>query len=84
MHNIHKGLEHLKLMQLQSLGVIDSLSENDLRKPVEPTKVPHPIAKTKFDAIDWNIKHTMWHCGQIATIKRIVDNYFDYGYYLVL
>ena len=74
-----KLLEHLKLMQVQSLGVIDSLSENDLRNAVEPTKVPHPIAKTKFDAIDWNIKHTMWHCGQIATIKRIVDNSFDFG-----
>lgn len=72
-------MEHLKVMQEQSLTVIGSLSENDLQKPVEPTKVPHPVAKNKFDAIDWNIKHTMWHCGQIATIKRIVDNSYDYG-----
>ena len=72
-------LEHLKLMQEQSLAVISSLSEDELQNAVEPTKVPHPVAKTKFDAIDWNIKHTMWHCGQIATIKRIVDNSFDYG-----
>jgi len=31
-------LEHLKLMQAQSLEVINSLSENDLRQAVEPTK----------------------------------------------
>lgn len=72
-------MEHLKIMQEQSLTVIGSLSENDLQKTVEPTKVPHPVAKIKFEAIDWNIKHTMWHCGQIATIKRIVDNSYDYG-----
>ena len=71
--------EHLEYMQGQSLGVIKSLSENDLRKAVKPTKVPHPVAKTKFEAIDWNIKHTMWHCGQIATLKRIVDHPYDYG-----
>lgn len=72
-------LEHLKFMQEQSLAVIRSLSRKDLQNKVEPTKMPHPIAKTKFEAIDWNIKHVMWHCGQIATIKRIVDNAYDYG-----
>tara|TARA_Y100001933_G_C18744053_1_gene457004 strand:+ start:76 stop:603 length:528 start_codon:yes stop_codon:yes gene_type:complete len=77
--NSKQLMEHLEYMQGQSLGVIESLSENDLRKAVEPTKVPHPVAKTKFEAIDWNIKHTMWHCGQIATWKRIVDHAHDYG-----
>ncbi|PRX53680.1 DinB family protein [Flagellimonas meridianipacifica] len=71
--------EHLEYMQLRSLKVIESLSDNDLKKAVKPTKVPHPIAKTIFDTIDWNIKHTMWHCGQIATIRRIVDSSFDFG-----
>ena len=71
--------EHLEHMQGQSLKVIESLSENELHKPVEPTKVPHPVAKTKFEAVDWNIKHTMWHCGQIATLKRIVHRPYDYG-----
>ena len=69
----------LQRMQDKSLEVINSLSESDLWKPVEPTKVPHPVAKTKFEAIDWNIKHTMWHCGQMATIKRLVDKPYDYG-----
>ena len=70
---------HLKYMQGQSLKVIDSLSADELHHPVEPTKVPHPVAKTKFEAIDWNINHTMWHCGQISTLKRIVDRPFDFG-----
>lgn len=51
--------EHLEFMQEQSLGVIKSLSEKDLGKAIEPLKAPHPIAKTKFEAIDWNVKHTM-------------------------
>ena len=72
-------LAHLKQMQGRSLGIIESLSENDLHEAVKPTKVPHPIAKTKFEAIDWNVKHTMWHCGQIATWKRMVDRPQDYG-----
>lgn len=72
-------MRHLELMQKKSLAVIQSLSEDDLRNAVEPTKVPHPIAQTKFDAIDWNIKHTMWHCGQIATIQRMVHDSFDFG-----
>ncbi|PIB32722.1 DinB family protein [Maribacter sp. 4G9] len=79
----HWTPEQLKLdlerMQNKSLEAINSLSGIDLWEPVEPTKVPHPVAKTKFEAIDWNIKHTMWHCGQMATIKRLVDKPYDYG-----
>ena len=70
---------HLELMQERSLEIIRSLSENDLWEAVKPTKVPHPVAKTKFEAIDWNIKHTLWHCGQIATWKRMVDHSHDFG-----
>lgn len=70
---------HLGYMQEQSLDVIKSLSQQDLWSDVEPTKVKHPVAKTKYEAIDWNIKHTMWHCGQIATIKRMVDKAYDFG-----
>lgn len=71
--------EHLLLMQDKSLEIIESLATNDLWEPVKPTKVQHPVAKTKFEAIDWNIKHTMWHCGQIATLKRMVDTPHDFG-----
>lgn len=71
--------KNLATMQENALSVIKRLTVKDLWSKVEPTKVRHPVAKTKFEAIDWNIKHTMWHCGQIATIKRIVDKAYDYG-----
>lgn len=69
----------LQTMQDTSLEVINSLSIPSLWQPIEPLKVPHPVAKTKFEAIDWNVKHTMWHCGQMATLKRLVDQPYDYG-----
>ena len=71
--------EHLQMMQVRSLNVIESLSVSDLWTPLKPTKVPHPVAKTKFEAVNWNIKHTMWHCGQIGTLKRILHYPHDFG-----
>ncbi|MCE7059373.1 hypothetical protein [Dyadobacter sp. CY343] len=29
--------------------------------------------------IDWNIKHTVYHCGQIGILSRIVEKRFDFG-----
>ncbi|MEO9893951.1 DinB family protein [Aurantibacter sp.] len=62
--------EHLILMEKKSIEIINSLTPEELDKELIPGKVEHPVAKNKFEAIDWNIKHTMWHCGQLATIKR--------------
>jgi uncharacterized damage-inducible protein DinB len=69
----------LTLLQHRSLDTIRALSSDDLEKKIEPTRIPHPVATSKFDAIDWNIKHTMWHCGQIGMLKRIIDQRFDFG-----
>ncbi|REE05609.1 DinB family protein [Marinoscillum furvescens] len=63
---------HLDQIQLESLGILRQLTTQDLLKPLEPTRTPHPVAKTKFESLDWNIKHTMWHCGQIATMARVL------------
>lgn len=71
--------DHLGFIQQVSLETIQSLTDEDLKNDVEPTRTPHPIAKTKFDAVDWNIKHTMWHCGQLGMIKRAVDERYDFG-----
>ncbi len=70
---------HLMLMQQKSVEIIQSLSPQDLDAPLEPTQVPHPIAKTKYEALDWNIKHTMWHCGQLGILKRIIHERIDFG-----
>lgn len=71
--------DHLQLMQQKSLEVIDNLTEDDLAKELMLSPTLHPIAKNKLEALDWNIKHTMWHCGQIGLIKRVVDERFNFG-----
>ena len=69
----------LHIVQKKSIDIIKLLSENDLESKLEPTPTPHPIAKTKHEALDWNIKHTMYHCGQLGILKRIIDKRFDFG-----
>lgn len=65
---------HLKLMQKKSLEIIDSLTPEELKQDLIPGKVEHPVAKNKFEAIDWNVKHIMWHCGQLASLKRTLGH----------
>lgn len=72
--------DQLSLIQNRSIEIISSLSDDDLKSDLEPTRMKHPIATNKFEAIDWNVKHTMWHCGQISIIKRIVHERFDFGF----
>lgn len=72
-------LVNLKMMQQKSIDILRSVSISELNSPLEPTPTPHPIAKTKFEAIDWNIKHTMYHCGQIGILSRVVGKRFDFG-----
>jgi hypothetical protein len=70
---------HLTIVQKRSTEVVDSLCPDDLQSPLHPTEIPHPIAKNKFDALDWNIKHAMWHCGQLGILVRIAGERFDFG-----
>ncbi|SDL37889.1 DinB family protein [Kriegella aquimaris] len=72
-------VSQLKIVQKKSLEIIESLSVYDLENPLEPTEMPHPTAKNKYEALDWNIKHAMWHCGQLGILKRIVDERYDFG-----
>ena len=72
-------LSHLVLMEKKSLETIGALCESDLDTKLEPAQFPHPIAKNKFGALDWNIKHTMWHCGQIGMIRRTISERYDFG-----
>ncbi len=72
-------LSQLKIVQQKSISIIKNITPSELENRLEPTPVPHPIAKTKFEAIDWNIKHTMYHCGQIGILKRIIDERYDFG-----
>lgn len=72
-------LKQLQLVQSKSIDIVKSLTADQFDSNLEPTTTPHPIAKTKREAIDWNIKHTMYHCGQIGILKRIIDTRFDFG-----
>lgn len=72
-------LKHLKTVQQKSIAIVSGLSQTDFESILEPTPIPHPIVKTKLEAIDWNIKHTMYHCGQVGIVRRIVDKQFDFG-----
>lgn len=69
----------LETVQRKSLEIIDLLSPNELQEKLEHTQTPHPIAKNKYEALNWNIKHTMWHCGQLGILKRIIHQSLDFG-----
>lgn len=69
----------LTAMQEHSLNSIAKIAEEELEAALEPTGYPHPVAKTRFEALDWNINHTFWHCGQIGLIKRVVDQRYEFG-----
>jgi uncharacterized damage-inducible protein DinB len=70
----------LLFSQQKVIDTIDTLTSDDLTQDVlQPVKQKHPVAETKLEAVSWNIKHTMWHCGQIASIKRLIHGGYDYG-----
>lgn len=72
--------EQLQFMQAKVIKNVSNLTVKELEGMVEqPIKQKHPVAETKLDAVSWNIKHTMWHCGQIASIKRLINGGFDFG-----
>jgi hypothetical protein len=64
--------KQLDFMNLAAREVLLALSDDELDNRLEPTKFPHPVAKTKYEALTWAYKHEMWHCGQISMIKRII------------
>lgn len=70
---------HLTFVGEQSLQIIRALPLEELEQPLNPASLPHPIANTKFEALDWSVKHTMWHCGQLGILKRILDKRYDFG-----
>lgn len=69
-----KLLRELDSVNQYANAQLELLNDSDLDAPLEPTKFPHPIAKTKYEALTWNFKHEMWHLGQISTLKRILGH----------
>src|SRR5688500_15230677 len=73
-------LGQLRMVQKRSLDILKPLTAADLENKLEPTTLKHPIARIKRESIDWNIKHTMYHCGQIGMLKRVVYERHDFGF----
>lgn len=72
--------EQLLFMQDKVVQNVTALTAKDLESYLEqPIKQKHPVATTKLEAVSWNIKHTMWHCGQITSIKRLIHGGYDFG-----
>lgn len=47
-----------------------------------PGKLRHlqnGLKRNDFLAVSWNMEHTMWHCGQLALLKRIFGKRYDFG-----
>ena len=65
-----------QLLQLQQVAheVLMSLKEEELDSELVATRMPHPIAHTKYEALMWDIQHESWHCGQISMIRRVLGN----------
>jgi hypothetical protein len=51
----------------QVLQELPSVNEADLDQPVP---YPHPLAKTKLQALLWCAHHEMLHAGQIGLLRR--------------
>lgn len=77
--NPYELISKLKVVQQKSIDIIGELSMEELESRLKPTPTPHPIAKTKLEAIEWNIQHTMYHCGQIGVLKRVLGERYDFG-----
>jgi hypothetical protein len=71
--------DQLTIVQQKSIGIVKSLTSAELENSLEPTHIAHPIAKVKREAINWNIQHTMYHCGQIGILSRIIEKRYDFG-----
>lgn len=65
-----------KLIELYELGfklISDGLDQLEESKLGNPTEIPNPAAKTKYQALMWMFKHQSWHNGQIAMLKRVLQ-----------
>lgn len=69
-----KLLAELEIINNYAIRELNKLSDKNLEEALEPTQIPHPIAKTKFEALTWSFRHEMWHLGQISTLGRIIGH----------
>ena len=62
-------LQALEVVYQQVQKVLPHITDEQLEEGVAS---PHPVAKTKGQALLWCSHHQSWHNGQIALTKRIL------------
>lgn len=67
-------LKHFNAVQKFCL---EKLKHFDVNKLDEPTEVPHPLAKTKYECLMWSFQHEIWHCGRLSMIRRALGKPLD-------
>ncbi len=63
----------------KTIQMLHTIQDEGLAEQIYKMPKLHPFVKTRQDSISWNIKHTMWHCGQMGIVKRVIDKPFDFG-----
>jgi hypothetical protein len=63
----------------KAMEVSGEITDEDVSQLIYTMPGSHPFVNTLLDSISWNIKHTMWHCGQTGIVKRVVDQPIDFG-----
>lgn len=66
-------INDLKQVHLVSQQKLSELSDEDLSKPLESTKMKHPFATNKYEALSWAFKHDIWHCAEMELLKMNMD-----------
>ena len=56
-------------VEQQVVAELVALSDAELDVPVEQ---PHPVFKTKLEAVDYAPQHELVHAGQIALLRRMM------------
>ncbi|WP_020528184.1 DinB family protein [Flexithrix dorotheae] len=74
-----KLISDLNLVRNKSLDIKSELKPENLNDELMPTRVKIPEVTNKGEALTWNIQHGMYHCGQLALIKRVIHERFDYS-----
>ncbi|MEM6768861.1 MAG: DinB family protein [Bacteroidota bacterium] len=77
-HSPEELLEATAIMEEKSLSTISGMTEENLKEELFDLGFPHPVASNKWEAIDWNVKHYMYHCGQIGILRRALGISFDF------
>lgn len=63
-------MRDFKTVTEQANTILDQFSDQLLDEAV---LLDNPVAATRFDALLWTSKHQMWHNGQLALLKRVLN-----------